>query len=348
MPISPVDSFDISDVVSDIPKADLHVHAEAGPRLHRLLAHTSDESPTDWRKWADQLMLETPAGMPRLEKLTSGLITADEDAKPRNFLARVIDVLREEANAGAIYTETRFGRGTVLRPDFIELFRQAENTVRIEHPSFVAEPLATLFVGPDSVETERLVEACLRAATEGLAGVDFIPQPYDQDADWTTAYAWAERLADSGLGITIHAGEFAAANLEAAIRAPGVRRIGHGVFATMDERLLDQVADSGVAIECCLTSNVILGAVDNYESHPIFAFIEAGIPVTLNTDNPVRFSTTIASEYEIAHQLGLSKVELLNVTRSAVEHAFTTSDRREKLVAQLNSAVGDGAVSESR
>ncbi|MCH8222611.1 MAG: hypothetical protein IH868_04285 [Chloroflexi bacterium] len=263
-------------------------------------------------------------------------------------MARVIDVLREEANAGAIYTEVRFGRQTVLRPEFIELFREAEETVRADHPDFVAEPLATLFVGPDSVETERLVEGCLRAAAEGLAGVDFIPQPYDRDADWTATYSWAERLADSGLGITIHAGEFATANLEAALKTPGVKRLGHAVFAAADQRLLDLVAESGVAIECCLSSNVILGAVESYEAHPVFEFIESGIPITLNTDNPVRFCTDIAREYEIAHQLGLSKVELLNVTRTAVEHAFTTSDRREKLVAQLNSAVGDGAVSESR
>ena len=348
MGISPTGRIKISQAVAGVPKADFHVHSEGPLRLQRLLATERGESPIDWSLWIEKTMLETPPGMPRWGKLTSGQIPEEEDAKPQNFLARIIDVLREEANAGAIYTEVRFGRDTVLRPEFIELFRQAENTVRIEHPSFVAEPLATLFVGPDSVETERLVEGCLRAAAEGLAGVDFIPRPYDRDADWTATYAWAERLADSGLGITIHAGEFATANLEAALKTPGVKRLGHAVFAAADQRLLDLVAESGVAIECCLSSNVILGAVESYEAHPVFEFIESGIPITLNTDNPVRFCTGIAREYEIAHQLGLSKAELLNVTRTAVEHAFTTSDRREKLVAQLNSAVGDGAVSESR
>ncbi len=336
MKISPTGQLPISPAVAGIPKADLHLHAEAGPRLQRLLANDRGEQPIDWTAWITETMRGIPPGMPRLSKLTYGQIPEEVEAEPQNFLARVLDVLKEAAENGAIYAEVRFGRETVLRPDFVKLFRQAEKTVNAEHPAFVAEPLATLLVGPDSEQTDRLVEGCLAAAKQGLAGVDFIPQPYDSEADWTAAHNWAHRLSGAGLGITIHAGEFTTANIEAALKTPGIKRLGHAVFVASRPDLLERVAEAGVAIECSLTSNVILGAVENYKTHPITNFIEAGIPVTLNTDNPTRFNTNIAREYEIAHQLGLDENQLRTITRTAIEHSFTTPNRRQQLLAAFS------------
>ena len=334
--INPFGEMAFEPWVAALPKADLHVHAEAGPRLQRLLGPGRGEAPVDWCDWAQRLMRETPPGIERLKMVASIIFRAEEDAEPANFLARVVDVLEEDAAAGSVYTEVRFGRDTVIRPDFMELFREAERVAQTRHPALRAEALATMFVGVESRVDDPRVEACLRAAGEGLAGVDLIPEPYDREADWSIAYRWAERLAGAGLGITVHAGEMAKANIRSALMVPGVRRLGHAVYAAADDGLLDAIAESGVAVECSLTSNVILGAVEDYESHPIRKFIGAGIPVTINSDDPVHFGTDIGREYGIASALGFTRDELIGVTRTAVEHGFTSDSRREELRRELD------------
>ena len=165
--------------------------------------------------------------------------------------------------------------------------------------------------------------------------MDLVPIPYDREADWSDAYRWTEKLSDAGLGITIHAAEFSVANLEAALKAPGVKRLGHAVFAAADQQLLDLVIESGVCVEVCLSSNLILGAVESLDLHPITRFIEAGIPISINTDDPMHFQTNIGREYEIAHSLGLGEDTLHKVTRSAIHHSFTNSSRRDQLLKSI-------------
>ena len=333
--IEPLAAVTVDPVVAALPKADLHVHAEAGPRLDRVLARRQGRPPYDWRGWARRMLDELPPGMPRLIGMAGELRTPDAlDMESEHFVARVADLLEEDAADGAALVEVRFGREQALLPDFMRLFRKAERQVRERYPRLRAEAISVL--GPfRQHDVERRLDACLRLAEEGLAGVDFLSDPYDIEADWADIYRWAERAAGAGLGITAHAGEFSTANLVAALRVPGLKRIGHAVYAAFDPRLLDQFAASGVTVECSLSCNVVLGAVASYEEHPIRRFLEQGIPVTLNTDDPVRVCTTIGREYAIAAALGFTPAELLACTRNAIQASFTTADRRDALLAEL-------------
>jgi adenosine deaminase len=178
-------------------------------------------------------------------------------------------------------------------------------------------------------------------AKEGLAGIDFSVSPYAAEVNpalWSVLYDWAARAADAGMGITMHAGEFSTANVAAALRIPGLRRLGHAVYVAADSSLLEQMARSGVTAECCLSCNVILGAAPSYETHPIRLLMEAGVPVTLNTDNPVRICTTIGREYAIAAALGFSPGELLGFTRNAIQASFTSSALREALLDEVQAS----------
>jgi adenosine deaminase len=168
-----------------------------------------------------------------------------------------------------------------------------------------------------------------------LRGIDLLYEPYDSEADWTAAYRIAERATAAGLGITAHAGEISTANIAAALRTPGLTRIGHATHAAADPRLLDLLARSGATVECSLTCNVLIGAAASYDQHPIRRFVEYGIPVALCTDDPIQICTTIGREYAIAHMLGLTPAELLEMTRNAVRAAFTTSVRRQTLLEEL-------------
>jgi adenosine deaminase len=116
---------------------------------------------------------------------------------------------------------------------------------------------------------------------------------------------------------------------------PGLTRLGHATYAAADPRLLDLLAERGITVECSLSSNIVLGAVPSYETHPIRRFLDAGIPVALGTDDPVQLCTTIGREYAIAAALGFTSRELLGLTENAIRAAFTTPERRAALLAEV-------------
>jgi adenosine deaminase len=214
-------------------------------------------------------------------------------------------------------------------------FREAERRVRQRFPQLHAEAIATLLLWLEPERLERILQGCTALAREGLGGVDLLYAPYDTEADWSTAYRVAARVAEAGLGVTAHAGEFSTANIAAALRTPGLTRLGHAVYAAHDPRLLDLLAEGSVTVEACLTCNVVLGAVPSYEEHPIRRFIEHGIPVALGSDNPVQLCTTVGREYAAAAALGFSHDELLAFTRNAIVASFATPERKAAMLAAL-------------
>jgi adenosine deaminase len=335
--LAPLTQVQVPPLVAALPKADLHVHQEWSMRLDRVLARRVGRAPYDWHGWTSRIMAENAPGEPRLRHIATVQPAPTEmDAPAENFIARVKDLLEEAAADGAVLVEVRFGGETALRPDFMELFRAAEEQVRQRYPHFYAEAIYTLLLFYEPSRLERVIQACLRAAGDGLRGVDLLYEPYTTEADWAPAYRIAERAAEAGLGVTAHAGEVSTANIAAALCTPGLTRIGHATQAATDPRLLEQLATSGVTVECCLSCNVMVGAAPSYEEHPIRQFTAHGIPVALGTDVPVQICTTTGREYAIAHRLGFSPAELLAFTRSAVQAAFTTADRRRSLLTRLN------------
>jgi adenosine deaminase len=338
--IEPLADIPIPSLVAALPKADLHIHAEADARIERVLARRAGRRPYDWRDWARRLLAETPPGIQRLVGMDANRRAdsdaVDElDADPAMFIARVADILEEGAADGALLIEVLFGGQTIRRPDFMACFRQGERDVQQRYPALRAEALVAAQWPASAEWIEELLPICLAQAREGLAGINVIPDPYDAEADWRPVYRWAERAAAAGLGITAHAGEFSTANIAAALRVPGLTRIGHAVYAGQDARLLEELARSGVTVECSLSCNVILGAAQSYEEHPIRQFLAYDIPVTLNTDDPVRVWTTIGREYAVTSALGFAPAELLSFTRNAVNAAFITAERRAALLQEV-------------
>ena len=347
MALNCLDDFPLSPKLAALPKADLHIHQEELPRLERVVAREQGRAPFDWRPSVRRLLAEVPPGMERLGELFAPDATLDFGGvapdDPEYVIAKIVDLLEEGAADGALLIEARFGATSIAftQPDFMVLFREAERRVRRRYPQLVAEALCWLPVFGDGARQEageRHLALCVERAREGLAGIDLLVSPYESTANaatWAVAYEWARRATDAGLGITIHVGEFAAVNVLAALRTPGVSRLGHAVYAAEPE-LLDAVLRSGVTVECSLSCNVILGAVPSYEAHPIRQFADAGVPVTLNTDDPVRIATTIGREYAIAHTLGFSLPKLVGFTRNAVRASFTTEVQRRVLLAALD------------
>jgi hypothetical protein len=336
-PIAPLGNVPVDPVIAALPKADLHLHQEWSPRLDRVLARREGRAPYDWRAWARRVMEETPPGIARLRRLGEIQPTPPESYdSAEHFVAWVEDALEMGAADGAVLVEVRCGREEVLRPGFMALFREAERRVRARHPALRAEAIVILMPWQTPELLVRLLDACVSAAREGLAGIDVLYQPYDAEAEWEPMYRAAERMAGAGLGITAHAGEFSAANIAAVLRMPGLSRIGHAVYAAHDSRLLDVMAEQGVTVECSLSCNVVLGAVQSYEEHPIRRFVEHGIPVALCSDVPVQVCTTIGREYAVAVALGFSPAALLGFTTNAVHASFMPPARKAALLTELH------------
>jgi adenosine deaminase len=147
--------------------------------------------------------------------------------------------------------------------------------------------------------------------------------------DFAEAYAI---VAEAGLGCTIHAGEWAGADsVRAALSLP-VTRISHGVRAVEDPAVVAELASRGIVLECCPTSNVVLGVYPSYETHPLPELRAAGVRVTLGSDDPPYFGATIAGEYDVcASRMGFGEDDLREITRTAIDAAFCDEDLRAAL-----------------
>jgi adenosine deaminase/aminodeoxyfutalosine deaminase len=136
---------------------------------------------------------------------------------------------------------------------------------------------------------------------------------------------WFERVFDyvreNGLAILPHAGETVGPeSVWAAVRL-GAKRIGHGIRAVEDPELMEHLRVHNVPLEICITSNVCTGVVRSLEEHPVRKLYDAGVPITLNTDDPGLFRTTTSNEYRIAAEhFGFSEAELRGIAEAGFRY----------------------------
>jgi adenosine deaminase len=143
--------------------------------------------------------------------------------------------------------------------------------------------------------------------------------------------------AGGGLPITIHAGEaFGPPSIREAVELGGAARIGHGTRLIEDPELLEQVRAAGIVVEVCLTSNVQTRAVASYEAHPLRRYFDAGVRVSLCTDNRLMSGVTLTDEYEHARDaLGFTWDELLAVARMGFEGAFANAAAKAEMLTRF-------------
>jgi adenosine deaminase len=151
--------------------------------------------------------------------------------------------------------------------------------------------------------------------------------------DFKDAYGIA---AEAGLGCSVHAGEWAGPeSVRAALELP-VTRIGHGVRSIEDPALVEELAARGTVLECCPTSNVVLDLFPSYEDHPLPRLMEAGVKVTLASDDPPYFGASIGGEYAICRErYGFDDDRLRTITRTAIEAAFCEKSLKQSLMLRV-------------
>jgi adenosine deaminase len=319
-----------------IPKAELHVHLEgtAPPALVRRLAQRNGLALPDGLlesedrfAWTDFLhFLDT-------YDLAASVIRTPEDYRDVTY-----EYLASCAAEGAIYVELTASPG---HADTVGLSDE-------EHYGGIA-------AGIDDARRDFGIEARILASVVrnfGVGAAEAIARRVAEDrhpyvvgfsmagdeagfppGPFAGAFAIA---AASGLGCTVHAGEHAGPeSVRAALELP-VTRVSHGVRAIEDPELVRELAQRGILLEVCPTSNVALGVFPTYEAHPFGALREAGVRVTLGSDDPPYFACSIGGEYAVARErLGMEEEDLMDITRTAVEGSFADDGLKSSLLARI-------------
>jgi adenosine deaminase len=164
----------------------------------------------------------------------------------------------------------------------------------------------------------------------GIAGDEAQGKPRD--------FAWSFDLArEAGLRLTAHAGEWGGPqSVRDALDDLRVERIGHGVRAIEDMALVERLAEDGVVLEVCPGSNVTLGLYPNWGKHPIQRLREQGVKVTVSTDDPPFFHTTMTREYEeLEHAFGWGAADFAEISRTALDAAFCDTETKARLADRL-------------
>jgi adenosine deaminase len=184
----------------------------------------------------------------------------------------------------------------------------------------------------DPAESRSIAEVGVAYRDRGVVGFDLAgPERGYPAADHRDAFKLA---ADGGLGITVHAGEaYGPESIQQALDDCGAQRIGHGTRLGQDAALMHRVREAQIPLEVCITSNVQTGAVAAAAEHPVRAYYDAEVAVTLNTDNRLVSGTTVTDEYWLAHRaLGFGWSELVEIARTGFRSAFLPGAQRAALL----------------
>jgi adenosine deaminase len=316
-----------------VPKAELHVHVEgaATPALVQRIAARNglrvpdgvigDDGRFVWRDFLD--FLDTYDG-------ATSVIRTGED-----YRDIVYEYLVSCAAEGTIYVEMTASAdhaATVGLSDEEHLAGLAQGIDDARAETGIEGRIVMSCVrhfGPDRARdvARRTVEGPHQYVTGFGMGGDEAGFP---PGDFADAFAIAR---EGGLGLTVHAGEWAGPESVRGGLALGVSRIGHGVRASEDPELVRELAERGTVLEVCPTSNVVLGLYPSFADHPLPALRAAGVPVTLGSDDPPYWDASIGKEYAVAsEQFGLDDEALREITRTALRAAFVEDEVRQRLL----------------
>lgn len=323
--------------VMDLPKVELHLHLEGGapPAFIRGLAREKnvdlsrifrDDGSYDYRDFWHFLEV--------YEAATSVL------RSPEDFARLTRAVLEESAASGVVYSEC------FLSPDFCgggdvsawrdylaamqEAATEAERDLGVTLRGIVT---AIRHAGPEQAKAAALCAA--ETAGDWLVGFGLAG---DETKGRQRDFAWSFDCArEAGLHLTTHAGEWnGPQEVREAVEDLRVARIGHGVRAIGDLSVVEMLAAEGITLEVCPGSNVFLGVYPSIKAHPVAKLRARGVKVTLSTDDPPFFHTTLRREYAaLAKAFDWDAEVFREINQTALDNAFCTQATRDSVQSRL-------------
>ncbi|OUZ12392.1 adenosine deaminase [Aeromicrobium sp. PE09-221] len=334
-----LDSF-----IAGLPKAELHVHhvGSASPRAVAELAarHAGDTPvPTDPGQLAEYFTFTDFAHFIEVYLSVVDLLRTPEDIWTLTY-----EVARDLVGQNVRYAElTMTPYTSIVRGIAAEAYVEAIEDARRTAERDLGLTLRWCFdiPGESGIEAADVtLDTALRLRPEGLVsfglGGPEIGVPRPQFAPHF------EQAVAVGLHSVPHAGESTGPEtIWDAVRHLRAERIGHGITAAEDPELLAHLTENHIVLEVCPTSNVRTRSTPSLDEHPLPAIVAAGVPVTINSDDPPMFETTLNHEYAIAADLlGLDRRGIADLARAAVEASFAPEEVRSGLLHEIASYAG--------
>jgi adenosine deaminase/aminodeoxyfutalosine deaminase len=323
--------------IRQLPKAELHLHLEGAVTPATLLELR--------RRHSDATTLAETEALYRYSDFPSFLMAFKEVSAhlrgPDDYELAAYRLMQQLKDENVLHAEVYVAVGVCLfrKQDFAAIFEGLERGRARGARDFGVSLLwifdATRHFGVEAAQN--VFELAVHYRDRHVVGVGIGGDEQKAPPElFRGVYAYAE---DHGLRLTAHAGETAppesvwgALNLRA-------ERIGHGYTAARDADLVEELAQRQIPVEICITSNVRTGVCKSVSEHPVRNFFDQGVMVTLNTDDPALFRTSLAREYQLAQDtFGFTDEHLRELARNSFEASFLPAEKKLELLGLFDAA----------
>jgi aminodeoxyfutalosine deaminase len=341
----------VKDFVAGLPKAELHVHhvGSASPRIVAELAarHPAPRDgvgvPSDLEELRRFFTFRDFAHFIEVYLAVVDLIRTPEDIRYLTY-----EIAREMAQGQRLrYAElTCTPYTSVLAGVPIEAYTEAIEDARMAAERDFGLVLRWIYDIPGELglpAADATLGYALEHRTEALVGFGLggpeIGVPRPQFAPHF------DRARAAGLHCVPHAGETTGPQtVWDALRLLHAERVGHGTSAAQDPELVAHLAERGIPLEVCPSSNIATRAVATLAEHPLSELVAAGVTVTINSDDPPMFGTSLNREYEIAAELlGLDEDGVAELARTAVRASFAPAEVKQRILGEIEGYVAEHA-----
>lgn len=297
--------------ILQMKKAELHVHLEGSIGPETLMAIDPSLSRED---------IEANLKCGSFAEFLQGYIWVNKKLeKPEHYALATRHLLDSLTAQDVTYAEVTLSAGVVLwkQQDLAAVYNAVwRESQRSSIRTFWILDAIRQF-GPE--KGMAVAEFAVSRRDEGTIAYGIGGDEVRGPAHWfRDVFAYAR---DGGLRLVCHAGETAGPESIWSALAIGAERIGHGIAAIKDPKLMARLREDNIPLEVCISSNVCTGVVASLDEHPVGDLHRAGVPITIHTDDPAFFQTTLAHEYELAENIfGLSAEEM---AANSFRYAFT-------------------------
>src|SRR6266566_2227674 len=327
-----------SGLIRSLPKAELHLHLEGSvtpATLVELRSRHGKESPLAEAEALYQY--KDFLGFLMAFKTLTEYLQTPEDYELIAY--RLMEQLKAE---NVLHAEVYVSVGVCLwrKQDFDAIFEGLERGRARGEREFGISILwifdAVRQFGPGAAQEVFELAAKLRQRNVVAVGIGGDEQKAPPEP-FRDAYTYA---AAQGLRLTAHAGESAGPESIWGALNLGAERIGHGLTAYRDPELIEELATQQIPVEICLTSNLRTGCCGKICDHPVRRYFEQGLMLTLSTDDPAMFTTSLTNEYALAQaEFGFSDEHLRELARNSFEAAFLPAEKKLEFLNLIDSAV---------
>jgi aminodeoxyfutalosine deaminase len=323
--------------IRQLPKAELHLHLEGAVDAATLVELRQRHAETATLAETEALYRYTDfQSFLMAFKEVSAHLRGPEDYELITY--RLMQALKQE---NTLHAEVYVAVGVCLyrKQDFAAIFEGLERGRARGARDFGVSLLwifdATRHFGVEAAQ--QVFELAVRYKDRHVVGVGIGGDEQKAPPElFRSVYGYAE---DNGLRLTAHAGEtgppesiWGALNLHA-------ERVGHGFTASQDPDLIEELAYRQIPVEICLTSNVRTGVCSAIAEHPVKSYFDQGVMVTLNTDDPGLFGTSLAREYQLAQDtFGFTDEHLRELARNSFEASFLPAEKKLELLSLFDAA----------